>query len=219
MGIINNAFSWILGVQKRSIADLDVAEMSLKLRATARLRDSWEREIKAASKEYEKNVSVEENAKRSPIDRKLALQKGTIIAKRIKTLTSAVNMLNKMSGVVEQLKLLKKFYEDLSSTMALPRGMSVEDLVRQVYAMSDTMAEKKGEIDDLLSSIDSANAAISDATGDSEIEKLVSELNSLYDEYNTKLAMNDDEAAEQVREKIQLKQAEIDRQTGASVLV
>ena len=53
----------------------------------------------------------------------------------------------------------------------------------------------------------------------SEIEKLVSELNSLYDEYNTKLAMNDDEAAEQVREKIQLKQAEIDRQTGASVLV
>lgn len=219
MGIMKEAFGWILGVQKKSIADLDVSAMGMKLRATSRLRDVWELEIKKASKEYEKYVSVEENAKRSPIDRKLALQKGGIVAKRIKTLTSAVNMLNKMSGVVEQLKLLKQFYQDLSTTMSMPRGISVEELVRQVYEMSDVMAEKKGEIDDLLSSIDSANSAISDATGDSEIEKLVSELNSLYDEYNTKLAMNENEAAEQVREKIQLKQAEIDRQTGATALV
>lgn len=217
MGIMNDAFGWILGVQKQSIADLDVSTMDKKLRAIARLRETLEQVIKKASNEYEKKVSVEENAKRSPIERKLSLQHGAIVAKRIKTLTSAVNMLNKMSGVVEQLMLFKKFYNDLSTTMSLPKGMSVEDLIRQVYSMSDVMAEKKEEIEDLLSSIDSVNSAISDTTGDSEIEKLISELNSLYDDYNTKLAMNDSEAAAHVQEKIQLKQAEIDKKTGAFV--
>lgn len=218
MGIMTDAFGWMLGIQKKSIADLDVAAMDSKLRATVRLKDMWERELTKADKEYRDAVSVEVNATRSPIARKLSLQRGAIVAKRIKTLTSAVNMLNKMGGVVDQLKLLKQFYNDMSTTMQLPRGMSVEALVRQVYAMGDMMADKKGELDRLMDSLDSATASISEATGDDEIEKIMTELNALYDEYNEKLAQNDTVAAETVRTKIEQKKAEMDKQMGVAAL-
>lgn len=218
MGIMADAFGWMLGVQKKSIDDLDVAAMESKLRATQRLKEMWERELKKSDKEYRDAVSVEANAARSPIARKLSLQRGAIVAKRVKTLTSAVNMLNKMSGVVDQLKMLKQFYLDLSSTMQLPKGMSVESLVRQVYAMSDDMAGKKEELDRLMDSLDSASTSISEATGDDEIEKLMNELNALYDDYNTKLALNDQKGADEVRAKIDLKKAEMDKQMGIAAL-
>ena len=219
MGIMTDAFGWMLGVQKKPIDELDVATMESKLRATARLKEMWERELKKADKEYRDAVSVEANAARSPIARKLSLQRGAIVAKRVKTLTSAVNMLNKMSGVVDQLKMLKQFYYDMSSTMKLPKGMSVEALVRQVYEMGDRMADKKAELDQMMSSLDSANASIAEATGDDEIEKLMGELNALYDDYNTKLALNDTKAAEEVKVKIELTKAEMDKQMGVAALV
>lgn len=218
MGMIADAFGWMLGIQKKALDDLDVAEMESKLRATSRLRDMWERELKKCDKEYHDAVSVEANATRSPIARKLSLQRGGIVAKRVKTLTSAVNMIIKMSGVVEQLKMLKQFYLDLSSTMQLPKGMSVEALVRQVYEMGDQMAAKKEDLDQLMNSLDSANEAITEVTGDDAIEALVDELNALYDEYNTKVAMSDASAAEEVRAKIELKKAEMDKQMGIASL-
>jgi len=219
MGLMTDAFGWMLGIQKRSIDDWDIADMDSKLRATARLKDMWERELKKSDKEYREAVSVEANAARSPIARKLSLQRGAIVAKRVKTLTSAVNMLNKMSGVVEQLKLLKQFYSDMVTTMQLPKGMSMEALVRQVYTMGDQMADKKTELDQLMNSLDSANTSIAEATGDDDIEKIMGELNKLYDEYNTKLALNDTKAAEEVRAKIELKKAEMDKQMGVAAIV
>ncbi|MBQ7179178.1 MAG: hypothetical protein IJS08_17310 [Victivallales bacterium] len=219
MGVITDAFGWMLGVQKKSINDLDIAEMESKLRATARLGEMWERELKKADKEYRDAVSIEANAGRSPIARKLSLQKGAITAKRIKTLSSAVNMLNKMRLTFEQLKDLKKFYHDLSTTMQLPKGISVEEFVKQVYAMGDQMEDKKAALEQMIDSLDSVGNSISQATGDDEIEKLMSELNELYDEYNTKLAMNDTQAADEVRVKIELKKAEMDKQMGVKALV
>ena len=62
------------------------------------------------------------------------------------------------------------------------------------------------------------NVSISEATGDDEIEKLMNELNALYDEYNTKLALNDTKAAEEVRAKIELKKAEVDKQMGVTAI-
>lgn len=218
MSIMKDAFGWILGVQKKSIGDLDIATMESKLRATGRLRDMWEKDIKKAEAEYREAVSVDANAGRSPIARKLSFQRGAIVAKKIKTLTSAVNMLTKMSGVVDQLKMLKQFYLDLSTTMALPKGLSVEQMIRQVYAMSDKMADKKSELEQIMTSLDSANEAISDATGNDEIEKLMSELNALYDEYNTKLAMNDTAGADEIKMKIEVKKAEMDKQMGIAAL-
>ena len=66
MGIMTDAFGWMLGVQKKPIDELDVATMESKLRATARLKEMWERELKKADKEYRDAVSVEANAARSP---------------------------------------------------------------------------------------------------------------------------------------------------------
>ena len=218
MGIMTDAFGWMLGIQKKSIDDWDVAEMDSKLRATSRLRDTWERDLKKADKEYRDAVSVEANANRSPIARKLALQRGAIVAKRVKTLTSAVNMLNKMSGVVDQLKMFKQFYNNMVITMQLPKGMTIESLVKQVYEMIDVMADKKDQIDKMLDALDAANKDVSSTTGDDEIETLMGELNKLYDEYNTKLAMNDTAAAEEVRAKIELKKAEMDKQMGVAVI-
>ena len=219
MGMMKDAFGWMLGIQKRSIDDLKVDELDSKLRATARLKESWERELGKADKEYRDAVSVEANAARSPIARKLSLQRGAIIAKKIKTLNSAVNMLNKMGGVVDQIKMLKAFHADMVETMKLPKGMSVEAVIKQVYAMSDQMAVKKDELDKMMGALDSVNDAVRETTGDDEIEKLMADLNALYDEYNTKLAMNDTKAADEIRAKIELKKAEMDKQMGVAVLV
>ncbi len=216
---MNEAFGWMFGINKKPIDELDISAMEAKLRATNRLREMWERELKKADKEYRDAVSIDANATRSPIARKLSLQRGAIVAKRIKTFTSAVNMLNKMSGVVEQLKTLKEYYFDLSSTLQLPKGMSMEALVRQVYAMGDVVEDKKGKIDDMLKALDSVNVTISQGTGDDEIEKLMGELNALYDEYNTKLAMNDTQAVDELRAKIELKKAEMDKQMGINTII
>lgn len=218
MGMITDAFGWMLGVQKKPLDDLDVAAMESKLRATNRLREMWERELKKSDKEYEDAVSTKANANRSPIARKLSLQRGAIIAKRVKTLNSAVNMLNKMSGFVNQLTMLKQFYSDMCATMQLPKGMSMESFVRKVYEMGDQMAAKKADLDQLISSLDSANAAITEATGDAELETLMGELNALYDEYNTQVALNDTSAAEDILSKIELKKAEVDKQMGVAAL-
>ena len=219
MGMMKDAFGWMLGIQKKSIDDLNVEELDAKVRATFRLRESWERELGKADKEYSDAVSVEAHAARSPIARKLSLQRGAIIARKIKTLNSAVNMLNKMGGVVDQLKMLKVFHADMVETMKLPKGMSVEAVIKQVYAMSDTMAVKKEELDKMMGALDSVNDAVRESTGDEDIEKLMSELNSLYDEYNMKLAMNDAKAPHEVRAKIEIKKAEMDKQMGVAVLV
>ena len=218
MSMITDAFGWMLGIQKKSIDDWDVAEMDSKLRATSRLRDTWERDLKKADKEYRDAVSVEANAARSPIARKLSLQRGAIMAKRVKTLTSAVNMLNKMSGVVDQLKMFKQFYNDMVNTMQLPKGMTMEALVKQIYTMSDGMAAKKEQIEKMMDALEVANRDVTSMTGDDEIETLMAELNKLYDEYNTKLALNDTKAAEEVRAKIELKKAEMDKQMGVAVI-
>lgn len=219
MSMMKDAFGWILGVQKQSIGDLDVQTMETKLRATNRLKDMWEREIKKAETEYRDAVSIDANAARSPIARKLSLQRGAIIAKKVRTLTSAVNMLSKMAGVVDQLKMLKQFYLDLSSTMALPKGLSVEQMIRQVYAMSDKMADKRAELDQIMESLDSANEQIATATGDDgEIDKLMDELNRLYDEYNTKVALNDTAGADEIKVKIEVKKAEMNKQMGLADL-
>ena len=219
MGLMKEAFGWMLGIQKRSIDDLKVDELDSKLRATSRLKEGWERELGKADKEYRDAVSVEANAARSPIARKLSLQRGAIIATKIKTLNSAVNMLNKMGGVVDQLKMLKTFHADMVETMKLPKGMSVEAVIKQVYAMSDVMAVKKDELDKMMGALDSVNDAVRETTGDEDIEKLMADLNVLYDEYNTKLAMNDTKAADEIRAKIELKKAEMDKQMGVAVLV
>jgi hypothetical protein len=215
--MMKDAFGWMLGIQKRSIDDLKVDELDAKVRATLRLKESWERELGKADKEYRDAVSVEANAARSPIARRLSLQRGAIVAKKVRTLTSAVNMLSKMGGVVDQLKLLKGFHADMVETMKLPRGMSVEAVIKQVYAMGDQMAVKKDELDKMMGALDSVNDAVRETTGDDEIEKLMADLNALYDEYNTKLAMNDAKAADEVRAKIELKKAEMDRQMGVAV--
>lgn len=218
MGMMKDAFGWMLGIQKKSIDDLKVDELDSKMRATFRLKEAWERDLGKADKEYRDAVSVEANAARSPIARRLSLQRGAICAKKIKTLTSAVNMLNKMGGVVEQLKMLKEFHRDMVETMKLPKGMSVEAVIKQVYAMSDMMAMKKDELDKMMGALDSVNDAVRESTGDDDIEKLMAELNALYDEYNTKLAMNDTKAADEVREKIEQKKAEMDKQMGIATL-
>ena len=219
MGIMKDAFGWMVGINKKPIDELDISAMESKLRATNRLREMWERELRKADKEYRDAVSIEANAARSPIARKLSLQRGAIVAKRIKTFTSAVNMLNKMSGVVEQLKTLKEYYYDLSSTMQLPKGMSMEALVRQVYAMGDVVEDKKKTIDDMLASLDNVSSSLAESTGEDEIEKLMGELNALYDEYNTKLALDDKKAVDELRTKIELKKAEMDKQMGISAIV
>ena len=216
MGIMTDAFGWLLGVQKKSIDDLDIEAMEAKLRATVRLKDMWERELKKADKEYRDAVSIEANASRSPIARKLSLQRGAIVAKRIKTLTSAVNMLTNLSFTVGQIKELKQFHSNLASTMQLPKGMSIEELVRQVFEMGDQMEDKKAKLEQMMSSLDSVNSSISESMGNDDIEKLMGELNALYDEYNTKLALNETKAAEEIRVKIELKKAEMDQQMGVT---
>ena len=47
---------------------------------------------------------------------------------------------------------------------------------------------------------------------------MLNELNALYDDYNTKLALNDQKGADDVRAKIDLKKAEMDKQMGIVAL-
>ena len=216
MSIMTQAFGWIIGLKDESLDSLDIPKMEQKLRATDRMRARWDNEIKKAEKEYYATVSIEANAGRSPIARQISLQEGKILAKKIKTLSSASAMLTKMGGLVEQLKLLKTFYNDMLEVQQLPKGMTVEGMIRQIYAMTDVLADKKAKLDDMLSSLDSVNTALAAENGDQEIDKLMDELNALYDEYNTKLALNDTKALEEVKLRIEQKKAEVDKQMGIS---
>ena len=214
MSIMRDAFGWVIGLKDQSLDKLDIAAMEQKIRATNRMRDQWDREIKKAEGDYYNAVSIEANAGRSPIARKLSLQDGAIIAKRIKTLTSASGMLTKMGGLVEQLKMLKDFYNDMMEVQQLPKGMTVEGMIRQIYTMTDVLEDKRTVLNDMIESLNSVPTAIATENGDQEIEKLMNDLNALYDEYNTKLALNDTTAVEEVKRRIEQKKAEVDKQMG-----
>lgn len=216
MSMISEAFGWMVGVDKKSLADLDVESMEANLRQTAHLRESWEREIKAVDKEYRDAVSLESNAARSPIQRKLSFQRGAILAKKMVTLTSAVNMLYKVSGAVEQLKMLKKFYNDLTESMALPKGLSVAQAIPQIYKIIDGVGAKQDELQRIIDSIPEPPKC---SVNDDEIEKMMQDLNKLYEDYNTKVAMNDKAAADKVMLDIEAKKAEMDKQMGLGSLV
>ncbi len=214
MGLMNEAFGWMFGINKKPIDQIDVEDLEQKMRATDRLSGEWVRDLKAAEAEYRRTMSVEANAEKSPISRKLAIQRGAIIARQVKTLSSAVAMLEKMNGAVAQLKSLKQFYTDLTATSVLPKGLSVEETLKQIYAMGDQLSSKQKELADMLAVIDDAGKSILTAEEDDGIDAIMAELNGLYDEYNEKVAMNDAAGAESVKAKIDEKRAEMDKQVG-----
>ena len=218
MGLMNEAFGWMFGIGKKPIDQIDVEELEQKIRATDRLKGEWERDLKAAEAEYRKTMSVEANAEKSPVSRKLAIQRGAILARQVKTLSSAVSMLDKVNGALGQIRSLKQFYSDLTATSVLPKGLSIEDTLKQIYAMGDDLSGKQKELSEMLAVIDDANKAITPEEEDDGIDAMMSELNDLYDEYNEKVAMNDAAGAEAVRAKIDEKRAEMDRQVGMAAV-
>ena len=219
MGLMSEAFSWITGIGKKPVDQINIEELETKLRATEHLRASWEREVTAAETEYRKIVSVEENSRRSALARKIAFQKGAILAKKIKTLTSAVAMLSRLGGAIDQLKDLKQFYIDLTKTSALPKGLSVEDTLKQIYAMSDAMTVKLKDLDEMQTVLDETQKAVEPEEEEEDgINTVMQELNALYDQYNEKLALNDTAGADAIKQQIDEKQAEMDKQIGMETL-
>lgn len=218
MGLIKEAFGWMVGIKKTPIDQINVQELENKLRATERLRTAWDRDRLAAEKEYANTISVEAMAGKTPIGRKLAFQRGAIVAKRVKSLTSAVMMLDKMSGAVAQLKEFKRFYEDLQRTTMLPKGLNIDDAIRQVYAATDSLEGKKAELDTLLQGLDDVAKATSLDEPADEITPLMDDLNKLYDEYNDKKALKDEAGASEVQARIDAKRLEIDRKMGVGAL-
>ena len=212
MEIIADAFGWILDVQKKPIKDLDLSTMASKIRATQRLTGMWERELAEAINEYSDAVSVEANVARSTVARRLSLQRGLIVAKRVNMLSSALNMLNCISGVADRIKMLESFYMNVFSVRPLPRDMSVELFARQMLAMYDDGSDNKADIDRLEDSLGEDGTAISEAPDDEEIENQTAELGALYEEYCAKLDKNDQDGADEVLAKIKLKTSEVDKQ-------
>ncbi|MDZ7317384.1 MAG: hypothetical protein ONB24_14830 [candidate division KSB1 bacterium] len=204
MGVIKDAFGWILGITSQSIDSINVEELEEKLRGTKRLQAQWEREIQQAAKEYNEHISPEKNLRRSPIERTLAIQKAKIAAKRASTLTNSVSMLYRLSGVVEQVKLLKKFYKDLCETSKLPKGLTLEQFVKQVEKLSDVLHLKQSEIEKLTHAMEDINRSMDAALGDSGTNK---ELEALFEKYATLVAEGNTSEAEKVK-------AQIDKMAG-----
>ena len=208
MGLIKDSFGWLLGLPKQKMDMIDVAALESKLRDTKRLQIQWERDIQSVGKEYNEAISPEKMLLKTPLERGFSIQRAKIAAKRMNTLTGAVTMLYKMATVVEQIKDMKKFYEDVTKTTMLPKGMSMEEFVRQAYAMSDQLKMRQDDIHKLDDALSSLQFNMDDATGASDTK----ELEILFERYSTLVAEGKQEEAMKVK-------AEIDKKAGVAIMM
>lgn len=207
MGLIKDSFGWLLGISKQSMDMINVSELESKLRDTKRLQMQWERDIQSVAKEYNEFISPEKMLQKSPLERTFSIQRAKIAAKRMNTLTGAVTMLYKMAGVVEQIKDMKKFYEDVRATTLLPKGMTMEQFVKEAYKLVDVLKDKRSEMENLGDALAELSTSMDNVTGSDETK----ELEVLFERYSTLVAEGKQEEALKVK-------AEIDKKAGVAVI-
>ena len=152
MGLLKDAFQWVIGLSDRRIDQINVAELDEKVRGVKRLQTSWERELKESHKEYSELLDPGKNLGRSKMELRLALQKSKIAATRIRELTGAVTMLYKMSGLIEQVKMLKRFHADLVEAGTIPGNMNLKQFVSAVDKLHGRLDGEMSKIDQIQES-------------------------------------------------------------------
>ena len=181
MSIVREMFNQIIREIEASLDPLDIPKLEQIRRKVGVIGDKLSRLIQENEKAYQDAVSFERNVARPPISRKQSLQMGMVIARYIPMFVSSVDVLTKIAKLM--------------------------DLLIQV--MPTEPVDKRTIVEFLHSLIPDDGESISLEDDQSKIEKLASDWNSLYDEYDAKRAVNDMAAAEEVRLQIERKQDEI----------
>lgn len=210
MGIMKDAFGWMFGLKECPVDKIDVEDLERKLIATRQLRTTWERELKTDEKLYLDTTSVEVNAKRTPIERSIERKRANVILARVKTIKSAICMIDRIAGSVEKLKMLKKFYLQQKEVMKLPGNLTMSELQKAVYELGGAIERQgdiAGEFGKMVDDIQIGDVSPEDA----EERALEEKLEKLYEEYDNKIASNDSAGAESVKSQIEaLTSAQID---------
>lgn len=201
MGFWRENFGWVVGLADKPIDAIDVEPLMERLRSAKRLQAKWEREILSKRQEYDDLFDAKKNVNRSPIERKLNIQKARIVARSVQELTAAVTMLYKMTGMVDKIAQLKKFYEDMKVVGQLPKGMSIHDLMKQVDKLGRNVEREKEKLDEIGATMDQIQVNFS-AVGPDSSE--TAEMDQLFERLQTLEAdgRGESEEAAEVRTKI-----------------
>ena len=202
MGIMKDAFGWMFGLKECPVDKINVEDLERKLIATRQLRTTWERELKTDEQLYLDTTSVEVNAKRTPIERSIERKRANVILARVKTIKSAICMIDRIAGSVEKLKMLKTFYLQQKDVMQLPGNLTMAELQKAVYELGGAIEIQSNTADDFGKIID--DVKIGDLSPeDVEERELNEKLEKLYEEYDNKIASNDTAGAQNVKSQIE----------------
>ncbi len=220
---------WIEDILKKSVGELSLDEVIVKLRAFSSLKEKLEGELNKAANGLRDAMSVEANVVRTPSERRISLIRGVIFAKRIGLINAYNGASNFLIGVIEKVKIIKTLYDGMSEVeKQSQKDRNVGTIIKCIYnwegnehdflsCLWENSMRGGNSMDtcdaDRMSMLD-VSLVMDDAAAD--LDKLTDELIALYDEYDTISAKNDPKAAAEVCAKIKLKTVEMCDKMGVS---
>ena len=161
MGLFKDAFKWVVGLGNKKLEDIDVEALEKKMRGLQRLQMQWERDIKTCGKSFNDLIDPDKNAGKSKIELRLVMAKSKMWAIRMRELTGAVSMLYRMSGLVDQIKMLKRLHADLLDVGTIKPGLTMQQFVAAVEKLGDVTHDQLDKFKEMQQTVEFVSESIS----------------------------------------------------------
>ncbi len=199
MGFFKNLFIDVKGMaQGAANGSAQKADLEARLRSLRMLRSTLEFQWRKQEAEWRKASSVEENLKKTPLMRAQSMRRAKAIASRMAIVGKISNMVETLSGVLEQSVQLREHKEQMERAMGNPAVFQA--LSGQMDALMAQNRELVRGITEMQNIFDEYQNMGDTAT---EAEKAESaRLNELYEKLETCQASGNKEEELKVQEEI-----------------
>jgi vacuolar-type H+-ATPase subunit D/Vma8 len=203
MGFFKNLFTDVKGMaQGAADGSASKAELESRLRSLRMLRSSLEFQWRKQEADWKKASSVDENLKKTPLMRAQSMRRAKAIASRMSVVGKLSNMVETLSGVLEQSLQLREHKEQMEKAMGDPAAFKA--LSEQMDSLMAQNRELVRGISEMQNTFDTFQEQM-DSTMVTEAERAeTARLNELYEKLETCQASGDKEAERKVQEEIRV---------------
>lgn len=203
MGFFKNLFTDVKGMaQGAADGSASMADLESRLNSLRTLHNSLEFQWRMQEAKWKKASSVEDNLKKTPLMRAQSMRRAKAIASRMSLIGKLSNMVETLSGVLEQSVQLREHKEQMEKAMGDPAAFKA--LSGEMDALMAQNQELVRGISELQNTFDTFQDQV-DATMVTEAERAESaRLNELYEKLETCQASGDKEGERKVQEEIRI---------------
>ena len=202
MGFFKNLFTDVKGMAAGAAdGSASKADLEARLRSLRMLRSSLEYQWRKQEAEWKKASSVEENLKKTPLMRAQSMRRARAIAGRMSVVGKISNMVETLSGVLEQSVQLREHKEQMAKAMGEDPA-AFKALSSQMDALMAQNRELVRGISEMQSTFDSFQEQMDSATVTEAERAETARLNELYEKLETCQASGDKAGEQAAQEEI-----------------